>query len=59
MIADAKWSLLGWLDEGVNVYADQSYKLENTSGTVYTGNKHLGLVRLLCHIHQIMLILLI
>lgn len=39
MIADAKWSLLGWLDEGVNVYADQSYKLENTSGTVYTGNK--------------------
>ena len=39
MIADAKWSLLGWLDEGVNVYADQSYKLENTSGTIYTGNK--------------------
>lgn len=39
MIADAKWSLLGWLDEGANVYADQSYKLENTSGTVYTGNK--------------------
>ena len=39
MIADAKWSLLGWLDEGVNVYADQSYKLENTSGIVYTGNK--------------------
>lgn len=39
MIGDAKWSLLGWLDEGVNVYADQSYKLENTSGTVYTGNK--------------------
>lgn len=39
MIADAKWSSLGWLDEGVNVYADQSYKLENTSGTVYTGNK--------------------
>lgn len=39
MIADAKWSLLGWLDEGMNVYADQSYKLENTSGTVYTGNK--------------------
>ena len=39
MIADAKWSLLGWLDEGVNVYADQSYKLENISGTVYTGNK--------------------
>ena len=39
MLADAKWSLLGWLDEGVNVYADQSYKLENTSGTVYTGNK--------------------
>ena len=39
MIADAKWSLLGWLDEGVNVYADQSYKLENTSGTVYIGNK--------------------
>lgn len=39
MIADAKWPLLGWLDEGVNVYADQSYKLENTSGTVYTGNK--------------------
>ena len=39
MRADAKWSLLGWLDEGVNVYADQSYKLENTSGTVYTGNK--------------------
>ena len=39
MIADAKWSLLGWLDEGVNVYADQSYKLENTSGTAYTGNK--------------------